>query len=98
MAIHMDCIEITLYTRPHCPLCEEMKVLLQRVRRRYPLKLSEVNIDHDPDLRARFDHEVPVLFIDGRKAFKYGVTEQELVDRLDRTLRMRHGLEQPRAQ
>lgn len=98
METQEDRIQITLYTRPDCSLCEEMKVLLQGVMRGYPLELSEVNIDQDPGLRERFGHEVPVLFIEGRKAFKYRVTEQELRQRLDRTFRMRHGKDHPRAQ
>jgi len=93
-----DCIQITLYTRPDCSLCEEMKVLLQGVMRRYPLELNEVNIDQDPELRERFGHEIPVLFIEGRKAFKYRMTERELLERLDRTFRMRHGPDQSLAQ
>ena len=91
-------IHVTLYTRPDCSLCEEMKMLLQRAMRRYPLELDEVNIDQDPELRERFGHEVPILFIEGRKAFKYRVTEQELLKRLDRTIRMRPGGDQPLSQ
>ena len=92
-----DSIQITIYTRPDCCLCEEMKVLLQGVIRSYPLELNEVNIDQDPELQERFGHEIPVLFIEGRKAFKYRVTERELRQRLDRTFRMRRNLDQPLA-
>ena len=31
----------------------------------------EVNVDADPELRRKYTDEVPVVFIDGRKSFKY---------------------------
>lgn len=82
----MDRIKITLYTRRDCCLCEEMKEVLLGVSRAYPVDLAEVDIDQDPDLKARFDQEVPVLFIEGRKAFKYRTTEAELRKRLEHLL------------
>ncbi len=63
-----------------------MKGLLKLVSRAYPVNLDEVDINRDPDLREQFDQEVPVLFIEGRKAFKYRTTETELRNRLDRAL------------
>ncbi|MEE9181805.1 MAG: glutaredoxin family protein [candidate division NC10 bacterium] len=79
-------IQVTLYTRHDCCLCDEMKGLLKLVSRAYPVDLDEVDIDRDPHLREQFDQEVPVLFIEGRKAFKYRTTEPELRNRLDRAL------------
>jgi hypothetical protein len=60
-----------------------MKELLREVTREVPVDLAEVDIDRDPNLRERFDHEVPVLFIEDRKAFKYRTTQLELRRRLD---------------
>jgi hypothetical protein len=40
------------------------------------------DVDSDPDLMVRHGDEVPVLFIDGRKAFKYRVTAAALLARL----------------
>lgn len=82
----MDRIKITLYTRQNCCLCEEMKEVLLGVSRTYPVDLAEVDIDQDPELTGRFDQEVPVLFIEGRKAFKYRTTEAELRRRLEHIL------------
>lgn len=79
-------IQLVLYTRRDCSLCAQMKSLLREVSRAYPVDLDEVDIDRDPDLREQFDQEVPVLFIEGRKAFKYRTTERELRKRLDRAL------------
>ncbi|MFQ5960902.1 MAG: glutaredoxin family protein [Candidatus Methylomirabilales bacterium] len=82
----MGRIQITFYTRRDCCLCDEVKGVVHEVARAYPVDFSEVDIDQDPDLRARFDQQVPVLFIEGRKAFKYRTTEPELRKRLDQAL------------
>jgi hypothetical protein len=52
------------------------------VAARIPIILHEVNIDNDPDARARFNEEIPVVFIDGKKAFKYRIEESDLLRRL----------------
>ncbi len=74
--------QITLYTRENCCLCEEMKEVVREVAGEVPLEMEEVDVDGDPDLREKYGNEVPVLFINGRKAFKYRVTEGELKKRL----------------
>lgn len=67
-----------LYTRQECSLCREMKSMLDRVGEAYALTVREIDIVADPGLEARFAEEVPVLYLDGRKAFKYRVTEAAL--------------------
>ena len=42
----------------------------------------EIDVESDGELRRRFTDEVPVVFIDGRKAFKYRMDEQEFLRRL----------------
>ncbi len=74
--------QVTLYTREDCSLCEEMKGVVREVAAEIPLEVEEVNVDHDPDLRERLGSEVPVLFINGRKAFKYRVAARELKRKL----------------
>ena len=77
-------IEITLYTRADCGLCHEMEEILAQELPRFDAALSRVEIDGDPDLEARFGQEVPVLFINQRKAFKFRCTSRELRRRLMR--------------
>ncbi len=73
---------VTLYTRPECSLCEEMKKALAEVAREFPFKLEEVDVSQSPDLEGRFGFEVPVLFLNGRKAAKYRITARELRKKL----------------
>ena len=72
-------ISAVLYSRPGCHLCDEMKEVVERVARRVPVALAEIDISTDPDLEARYGVEIPVLMVDGRKAAKYRVTEDELM-------------------
>jgi glutaredoxin len=74
--------KLTLYSRKDCCLCDEMKAVVRAVAAKIPLELDEIDVDGSSDLKAKFNDEVPVLFIDGRKAFKYRVTEKELKRRL----------------
>jgi glutaredoxin len=73
---------LTLYTRKDCCLCDEMKAAVQAVAKRIIISLEEIDVDSSPELAALYGSEVPVLFINGRKAFKYRVTEKELQRRL----------------
>ena len=73
-------VALTIYTRPGCHLCQEMKVIVERVVRelRTTAQIEEINIADDPDLEERYGSEIPVLLVNGRKAAKYRVSEQEL--------------------
>ena len=75
---------LLLYTRKDCCLCEEMKSTLSRVAGRVSSALEEIDIDTSPALQEKYGNEVPVLFINGRKAFKYRLTAKELEQRLKR--------------
>ena len=73
-------IALTLYSRPGCHLCDEMKVVVQRVAQSAsePVTIEVVDISTDPGLETRYGLEIPVLLVNGRKAAKYRVTETEL--------------------
>ncbi|HEX9879728.1 MAG TPA: glutaredoxin family protein [Candidatus Binatia bacterium] len=75
---------LTLYTRRECGLCHEMKEIIGKVAAEVPLELEEIDVDQTPELRAAYGNEVPVLFIDRQKAFKYRITAGELKNRLGR--------------
>lgn len=78
----MPVIPLVLYSRPGCHLCEEMKDVILVVAREWGCTLQEIDISGRAELEARHGMEIPVLFINGRKAFKYRVTERELRQRL----------------
>ena len=76
--------KLTLYSRENCCLCDDMKSVIAEVAVRIPIDVAVVDVDGTDELREEFGNEVPVLFIDGRKAFKYRVTAKELNKRLGR--------------
>jgi glutaredoxin len=77
-------MNVEIYSKPDCPLCDEAKHVLLTVQRRVPFQLTEIDIESDPDLFDRYKYDIPVIVIDGRKAFKHRVDEKELEARLRR--------------
>jgi glutaredoxin len=80
-------LRLELYTRQDCHLCEEMKEVVRQVSEKVPFEIEEIDIDSSEDLKERFGSEIPVLFINGRKAFKYRATIKELQKRLSNRIR-----------
>ena len=76
--------KVTLYTRCGCHLCDEAKRAIDSARLRRPFDYEELDIDTDPKLRTLYNEEVPVIAIDGAKAFKYRLTADELLKKLER--------------
>jgi glutaredoxin len=74
--------EVVLYTKPGCCLCDTVKAQLNKLRALQPFDLREVNILEDSAAFAKFHEEIPVVFIDGRKAFKYHLDEKAFLRRL----------------
>ncbi len=73
---------VTLYTRASCCLCEEAKQALAAARARAAFEFEEIDIDRHPEWLPLYNEEVPVIAIDGRKAFKYKVGVDEFLERL----------------
>jgi glutaredoxin len=82
-------LHLELYSRPGCHLCDELRGLCERLQGEFSLQLMEVNIDADPTLQARYAEEIPVLFIDGRRAVKFRTTEAALRRVFQRRLLLR---------
>jgi glutaredoxin len=76
-------VTVTLYTRKGCHLCEDAKDEIRAAARRIRFDYEEFDIDAYPELRQLYDTEVPVVAIDGRKAFKFRLTADDLVRRLN---------------
>jgi glutaredoxin len=70
-------MELVLYTRRDCELCREMEAVIEEI-------VPRIESDGNPGLEAKFGIEVPVLFVNGRKAFKYRCSARELRKRMER--------------
>jgi glutaredoxin len=63
--------DVVVYSRQGCHLCDIVKETLAQVQGQADFQWREVDIDADAELQQKYNEEVPVVFIDGRKAFKY---------------------------
>jgi glutaredoxin len=75
---------VILYTRPGCHLCEEAQaeILASGCSSEYVLEV--VNIETDAALKESYGLEIPVIVINGIKAFKYRLTADEFRRKLRR--------------
>ncbi len=71
--------DVVVYSREGCHLCDIVKETLAQVQGQADFAWREVDIDGDPELRQRYNDEVPVVFIDGRKAFKYHMEARQFL-------------------
>jgi glutaredoxin len=72
-------VQVIIYTRRGCHLCEEARGEILKAGRRDAYTLEEVDIETDPELVRRYGWEIPVVAIDGAIVFKYRVTADEFV-------------------
>jgi glutaredoxin len=73
---------VVLYTAEACSLCTRALQVVHDVQADAWFELEVVPIDGDPDLEARFREHLPVLEIDGERAFTYFVEPNALRERL----------------
>jgi glutaredoxin len=78
----MEHREVIVYSRKGCHLCEIVKESLVKLHKRGGFDWREVDVDSDADLRRQYNDQVPVVFINGHKAFKYRMDEQEFLRKL----------------
>jgi glutaredoxin len=71
-------LRLELYTRPGCHLGNDLRAICERLAAEISFELIEVNIETDPALLARYEREVPVLFVDGRRVVRFRTSEREL--------------------
>lgn len=74
--------EVTLYYAQDCSLCESVRAQVADLRDELPFALSEIDITGIPELEAKYREWLPVVEIDGERAFVYRIDEAELRSRL----------------
>jgi glutaredoxin len=76
-------LEVTMYSRPECHLCEEAKELIRPLLEEYGARFREVNIDEDAELARRYGWEIPVIFVGAQKAAKHRVDMRQFRRQLE---------------
>jgi glutaredoxin len=71
-----------LYTAEGCSLCARALEVVREVQEDVGFELEVVSIDGDSDLEAGYREHLPVLEIDGERAFTYFVERNALRERV----------------
>lgn len=79
-------IKVEIYSKEDCHLCDEAKAILLKVRKDFPFILKEIDITQNKKLFDEFKEQIPFIFINGRKAFKYRVNEKDLREKIKQLL------------
>ena len=64
---------LTVYSRNHCHLCEEMIEALRRLQGLYRFEVTVIGVDGDPELERRHGVRVPVLTHGERELCHYAL-------------------------
>jgi glutaredoxin len=75
--------DVVVYYADNCHLCERARSTLAELRREHAFELREVDVGGDPELEARYREWLPVVEIDGERAFVYHLDSAAFLRRLD---------------
>jgi hypothetical protein len=75
-------VELTLYSKPDCPLCDEMEEELSNASRGLPVKVTKVDITGDPELEKKYGLEIPLLTHDGERLARHRADERTLAAKI----------------
>ena len=78
---------VTVYSKPGCHLCEEAKANIESAGCDGEYTLEEVNIESDAALLERYQHDIPIVLINGVRVFKHQVDPGEFRRKLRRLSR-----------
>jgi glutaredoxin len=76
---------VTLYKAEGCHLCERAQGQLAALRAELEFAYDEVDITGDEELEARYREWLPVVEIDGERAFVYWLDEAAFRRKLSQT-------------
>lgn len=76
---------VVLYSRPGCHLCDDARVVVERVCAELGESYREVDITTSAELVRRFGEEIPVTFVDGAQHDFWRVDADRLREALRHT-------------
>ncbi|MDH5444702.1 MAG: glutaredoxin family protein [Gammaproteobacteria bacterium] len=68
-------VQLTIYTRDGCHLCEDMLLELQQRKSKRPFSLNIIEINGLPELESLYGTKVPVLVHEGREICHFFLDE-----------------------
>lgn len=76
--------QVTVYVKKDCGLCGPLWETVQKVNEEVDFDAEKIDISGDSALMKRYGQEVPVVLINGRKAFKGKMSEKAFRKKLKR--------------
>lgn len=70
--------EVIIYSKKDCCLCDRAKQVLLKVKENTNFTLQEKDIITDKELLKKYQTEIPVIFVNGKKKFKFFIEEKRL--------------------
>ena len=80
------CTELGGPGKKDCMMCVEARGVITKVNGDIPFVFREIDIRADEDLLRRYRHDIPTVYINGKKAFKFRVDEGEFRKKVRREL------------
>ena len=59
-------IEVTIYSRSNCHLCEVALDVLEEMRGELDFQITKILIDENPELEEKYGEQVPVILINNQ--------------------------------
>lgn len=78
------CVEI--FSKSDCHLCDEMSDAFHGLQNEFPMTITYTDITSDEALFEKYRYDIPVVFVNGRKAFKHRTTTDAIRKRLRREI------------
>ena len=69
---------VTLYTKPGCHLCDEVRDVIEEVREEFAFDVDVRDILMDLKDFERYKHDIPVVLLDGREIARHRMTADQL--------------------
>jgi len=74
----MDKIEVKMYSKENCSLCDKGKKILQEINEEIPIAIKEIDIYKDDELLEKYQIMIPVIEIDGNEV-EYGIIHKDVI-------------------
>ena len=75
-------LNVTIYSKKECHLCQIAKEELEIIRREFHFTLEEVDIEKDALAYEKFKHQIPIVEVDGEIISSGKVNGKKLKDKL----------------
>jgi len=75
-------IELTIYTKPECGLCDEMKEVVASLKKKMDVTLKQIDITTDAELERKYLLDIPLLYCGDIRLAKHRANEKTLINKI----------------